>query len=322
MMANRSVATVFAKNSASWLLPGIALGIVALIEYVQPLFLAPTNVANILQQSSFLIIFALAQMLTILTRGLDLSQGGVVAISGVTFALTASVMGTPLGLLAGIAVGTLAGAANGYIVSRLNVSPFVVTLGVGSIGQGIALVASNGQPVYQVPANFASIGNGYVGGIAIPVIAASVIFAVLWVVLNWTVFGRWIYAVGSNPRASQLAGIATPRILFAAYALSGCLTSLGACLLASRISTGSPTVGADTALQAVAASVVGGVSLAGGRGTAVGVLAGAIFLGMLANALNLLNVSSYLQTIAVGVAIILAVAVDHLRQRISGAAAS
>jgi len=300
---------------SSMFLPAAALLTVAVLALFQPRFLTAENLINVLRQSAFLAIFALAQMIPVLTRGLDLSQGGIVGASSVVFALAASGLGIPAGGFFGLLVGATSGLLNGYMVAILRVSPFVATLGVGSILQGLALIVSNGQPIFDVPSGFAALAWGQVAGVPLPAGVAIAVLVLVHIVLTRTVPGRFVYAVGSNEAAAVLSGIPTRWVLLGAYTCSGILTALGALLLSARVNSGHPTVGADTALQAIAAVVIGGVSLFGGRGSAIGVMLGALFLGLLGNALNLLNVSSYVQQIVIGGAIIVAVALDRLRIR-------
>ena len=297
----------------AWLLPTAALATIAAIVWLQPRFLSGENLINVLRQTSFLAIFALAQMVPILTRGLDLSQGGVVTITSVCFAIAANIVGTELGAVFGLIVGLSAGFLSGFLTAIVGISPFVATLGVGFALQGLALILSNGQPVFDVPSNFGYIGYGILFGIPIPVLVAITVFVFAQVVLRMTVPGRFIYAVGSNSQAATLSGIPVKIVIVLTYVLSGFLTGLGSLLLSSRISSGHPTAGTDTALQAIAAVVIGGVSLFGGRGSPIGVLLGALYLGILGNALNLLNISSYVQQVVVGTAIILAVTLDRFR---------
>jgi ribose transport system permease protein len=301
------------REIVKWVLPGAALAAIVVIALVQPRFLSFENLANVIGQSAPLEIFAMAQTIPLLSRGLDLSQGGIVVMTSVSFALIASALGTETAAILAVLVGAAAGLANGLAVAGLHVSPFVVTLGTGSVLQGLALIASNGQPVSNVPADFPLLFSSSIGGVPVPLAIVLVIFVALWFVLRSVLYGRYLYAVGSNERAALLSGIPVRAVTVGAYVVSGAMTSVGAVLLASRISSGHPTVGSDTALQAVAAAVIGGVSLFGGRGTAQGALLGALFLGLLANALNLVNVSSFLQQVAIGISIITAAALDRWR---------
>lgn len=294
-------------------IPVLAAAIVLIVGAVQPRFLSFENLGNVARQSAPLVIFTLAQMIPILTRGLDLSQGGVVVATSVAFALLAQVVGTEGAMALALTVGLVAGLANGAIVSGLGVSPFVATLGIGSVLQGLALVAAKGQPISDVPGDFSALAYGALVGVPAPVWIVAAVAVALAFLLGRTLLGRYLYAIGSNDRAAYLSGVPVRAGVLFAYAASGVLTSVGAVLLSSRISSGHPTSGSDTALLAVAAAVIGGVSLFGGRGRVIGAVAGAVFLGLLSNALNLLGVSSFIQLVAVGVAIIAAVVIDRLR---------
>jgi ribose transport system permease protein len=294
----------------------IAVGMLAagIVAIVQPLFYTADNLLNILRQSVPLVILAVGQSYVLVSRGLDLSQGGVVVATSVSLALLSQQMDIALAIPIAVLMGAVIGLFNGGLVAGLGLSPFVVTLGVGSILQGAALVASSGQPVFEVPSGFTVPYYGSVAGIPIPFIVGAGIMLVAGVVLDSTVLGRCIRAVGSNPRAAFLSGLAVKRTELIAYAMCAATTAIGAIMLAARISSGHPTAGSDLALQAVAAAVIGGVSLFGGRGSVYGAAAGAVFLTAIANALNLLNVSSFLQLIAVGMIIIVAAIIDKLRR--------
>ncbi len=303
------------KKTALYNIAVVTLALIAacIVAAVQPLFFSRENLANVACQATPLVIFAIAQMIPILTRGLDLSQGGVVVATSVAYALLAQQIGTGAGIPLALLTGFIAGAINGLLVAGFDISPFIVTFGMGSILQGLALVAANGQPISNVPAAFAAPFYAIVFHVPVPLIVAGLVAVFAWFVLEKTTIGRRIIAVGSNERAAFLSGIPVGSTLVMAYAMAGVLTSIGSILLSSRISSGHPTAGADTALQAVAAAVIGGVSLFGGRGTVVGAVAGAVFLTFVGNALNLLNVSSFFQYVAAGTLIILAVVADRLR---------
>lgn len=295
------------------ILPAVLLVSTAAIIHVQPLFLTPNNIINVLRQGSFLMMFALGQMTPILTRGLDLSQGGIVTVTSVTFAMFSNDFGIVVGAVVAIALGAAAGAINGVLVAFFKVSPFVATLGVGFALQGIALIVSNGQPVSDVPSAFTYLGWGQIGPVPVPVAIAVLTLVCIYVVLTLTLPGRYVFAVGSSERAAMLAGIPVKTVLLSAYTASGILTAIGSLLISSRINSGHPTAGADTALQAVAAVVIGGVSLFGGKGSPLGVAMGAIYLAFISNALNLVNISSYVQQVVIGCAIIVAVILDRMR---------
>jgi ribose transport system permease protein len=297
----------------NWVLITLALVAASVVAAIQPLFFSAENLTNVSRQATTLMIFAMAQMVPVLTRGLDLSQGGVVVATSVAYALMARHVGTGLAVILALSVGLVAGTLNGFLIAGIGISPLVVTFGTGSILQGLALVAANGQPISAVPNNFSAPFYGELIKIPVPLIVVVVVAFMLWFVLEKMLIGRRILAVGSNERAAYLSGIPVGPTLITAYAIAGGMTSIGAVLLSSRISSGHPTAGSDTALQAIAAAVIGGVSLYGGRGSVLGALLGAVFLSLVANALNLLNVSSFFQLVAAGIIIIVAVIADRMR---------
>jgi ribose transport system permease protein len=301
------------NRAASAIVPVTAFIAVVVVALLEPRFLSGENLLNIVRQTSPLAVFAIAQTIPLLTRGLDLSQGGVVVFTSVSVALMSQTLGTPGAFVVGLFVGTFSGLVCGVLVALLRVSPLVVTLGVGSILSGFALVLSNGQPVSEVAIGFSRVYYSEIFHIPGPVLFVTTVAIAFTYLLGFTRLGKNFRAIGSNERAALLSGVPVPQSTVLAYTSCGALTSLGAVLLAARISSGHPTVGSDTALQAIAAAVIGGVSLSGGRGTVAGALLGAVFLGSLSNSLNLLNVSSFSQMVAIGIAIVAAVIVDRLR---------
>jgi ribose transport system permease protein len=301
------------KIDTSIVLIGILIMAAIAAALLNPYFLRADNLQNLSRNTGFFLIFALAQMLPILVRGLDLSQGGLVAITSVGAAILASEIGVWPSFFICVASAALFGFVQGWLVGKFSLSAFVVTLGGGSVLGGCALLLSNGQTIYEVPPDFK--GLGWTDIVGIPLVAGtSLAFAVLiWWLLSRTSLGRQIYAVGSNPKASTIIGINLPGVTMACYVLAAAITAIGALFLSSRITSGSPVIGSDVALQSIAATVVGGVSLFGGRGHVLGVMFGAFVLAVLANLLNLYNISSYWQAVLFGLVIILAVAFDRLR---------
>lgn len=279
----------------------------------QPRILWPENLANVSRQIGFLAILGIAQMFPILTRGLDLSQGGMLGLISVLFAISAFQFGVGFAAVLSVLFAGICGSASGFLVAYAGVSPFVATLGLGSIFLGGALIISKGQPVFEVPAGFAVLGWTDIAGVPVVFVVCLTIVALVSAALHMTVPGRYLYATGSNERAAQLSGIPTKIVLVSAYAAAGTISGVASLFLSSRINSGHPTAWTDYGLQAIAAAVIGGVSLFGGRGTAVGVLLGAALLGFIANVMTLLNISSYWQLVVVGLAVIIAVALDRIR---------
>ena len=292
----------------------VALICIALAVY-EPLIFELNNLSNISKQASLIAIFALAQSVVLITKGLDLSQGGTITIVSVCVALLSNSIGIPAAIFIGFIIGSIIGSINGLIVSKFKVSPFVVTLGIGFFLQGAALVLSKGQPVYNVPEGFTYLGWHEIFGIPVIVYILFLISLALHFYLTKVIYGRYLFAIGSNEKASYLSGIKVLRHKVIAYVVCGFITSIGAVVLASRINSGHPVEGSNTALQSVAAAVIGGVSLFGGKGSIIGVVLGSVLLAFISNALNILNVSSYYQQIMIGVIIIFAVIIDKLKTK-------
>jgi ribose transport system permease protein len=222
-----------------------------------------------------------------------------------------------LGMLAGIAAGTLVGVVNGIGVALFDVSPFMMTLGTASISFGIALTLTSGVPVYGMPDAFGNVfGFGQFLGIPTPVYVTALLFVVLYLVLNWTPMGRYFYAIGGNYKASLLSGINTRFHLFMAYVLCGLMAAIAGMILTARLETGEANIGASMPLDSIAACVIGGVSLRGGVGRLGSVVLGAVFIGLIQNGMDLARIASYLQEVVIGVLLILAVIADQLRYRL------
>ena len=221
-----------------------------------------------------------------------------------------------IGAVAGIAAGTAIGAVNGIGVALFNVSPFMMTLGMASVGFGAALYMTGGVPVYGMPDAFGTMfGFGRYLGIPTPVYVTAALVVAMYVLLNWTRLGRYFYAVGGNIKASALSGINTKFVLFMAYLLCAALASISGLLLTARLETGEANIGAAMPLESIAACVIGGVSLRGGIGRVENVVLGAIFIGLVQNGMNLARIESYLQTVVIGMLLILAVVADQFRLR-------
>lgn len=257
-------------------------------------------------------LIALGQTLVILTGGIDLSVGSVIAVSAM--AAAATVKDHPerllLAVLVAVFVGLLAGSINGLLVARLNVPPFIATLGMLTTASGFAYVIGNGAPINGLPPNFGNIANSKIFGIEVPVLVMIAGTLVLAVVMSRTSYGMRVYAVGGNRAAAELAGIKVPRILFSVYALSGMLAGLSGVILASRVISGPPNLGTAYELDAIAAVVIGGASLMGGRGTIWGTALGLLLIQTLNNGLDLLVVPAYWQNVIKGGLIVAAVAID------------
>ncbi|QLI81715.1 ribose ABC transporter permease [Chitinibacter fontanus] len=299
--------------------PFIALLVLAAgLAITSPDFLTVGNLLNVFRQVSINALIAFGMTLVILLGGIDLSVGSILALSSVVTALMLShgvdpVVATSVGILAGAGMGMV----NGLIISKGKVAPFIATLGTMTILRGLSLVFSEGRPITGLNSDFfAMLGGGYVAGfIPVPVILMLVMFAVFWFVLKRTVFGRHVYAVGGNEEAAALSGIKTDRIKIWVYTLSGAMAATAGMILTSRLNSAQPTAGTGYELDAIAAVVLGGTSLTGGRGWIFGTLVGALLIGILNNGLNLLGVSSFYQQVIKGVVILLAVLLDRANKK-------
>ena len=293
-------------------------------------FLTWRNLMNVARQSVYLMIVSLGQMLALLTGGFDLSVGTILALTSVVgaTAIVAAHAAMPdavwlaifFGSVVGIAAGTSIGIINGIGVAVFKVPPFMMTLGMASVGFGVALYLTGGVPVYGMPAEFSDIfGFGRVAGVPVPILMATIIAALLAVFIYWTPAGRYLYAVGGNIKAAALSGIGVRKTLFMTYALCGLLSAVAGMLLTARLETGEANIGVSMPLGSIAACVIAGVSLRGGVGRLENVILGALFIGLVQNGMNLARIESYLQTVVLGVLLILAVVSDQLRLRyISG----
>lgn len=307
-------------------LPIILLGAIIVFSAISGNFLTLNNLLNVLRQSVFLTIVSLGQMMVLLTGGFDLSVGTIIALTSVVGAMIMAASGKSmpdmivadiaLGSVFGIAAGVAIGVINGIGVAIGGVSPFIMTLGLSSIGFGVALYLTGGTPVYGMPSAFGDFfGFGEFLSIPIPIWMALAVIAVSYVLVNRTRFGRSLYAVGGNIRAAELSGLNTKGVLFIVYVLSALFASFAGMLLTARMDTGEANIGRAFPLESIAACVIAGVSLRGGIGRMENVVVGALFISLVQNGMNLARLGSYLQTIVIGCILILAVVVDQIRRR-------
>ncbi|RUQ32871.1 ribose ABC transporter permease [Peribacillus cavernae] len=275
------------------------------------------NIMNVFRQVSIIAIIGSGMTLVILIAGIDLSVGAVMAFSGAILAgiLTA---GFPLSvaLLGALAVGLLFGVFNGFVVARFGVPSFIVTLATMVIARGMTLVYTKGYPLVVSNELYRYIGNGKFFGVPIPIIIMFAVFGFMYWMLKYTSFGRYIYAIGGNEETAILAGINVKSIKVAVFGIAGLLSALSAVIYTSRLMSAQPTAGSGIELDAIAAVIIGGTSLTGGKGGVIGTLIGALIMGVLDNVLNLMNVSPFYQSIAKGLVILVAVLVDSKFARI------
>lgn len=281
------------------------------ITFVSPAFMTLSNITNVFTQVSTNAIIAVGMTFVILTGGIDLSVGSTVAISG---ALAASIIKSTnnifLAILGAGLVGIAIGLINGLLISKGKLQAFIATLATMTIFRGATLVFTNGTPISKLSEEFVNIGNGKLGFIPIPVIIAVIVLIIAIYVLSQTRFGRYLYALGGNEDSARLSGINTNKIKTLVYIISGFASSIAGVIIASRIGSASPNAGTGFELDAIAAVVIGGTSLAGGEGRITGTIIGALIIGVLNNGLNLMNVSPFYQSIVKGLVILIAVLLD------------
>ncbi|CAB5715807.1 Ribose transport system permease protein rbsC [Delftia tsuruhatensis] len=298
---------------------GVAIALLALcfaLALANPHFLTWGNWVDILRQTSINGILAVGMTCVVLTAGIDLSVSAILAFAGmVTAWLAADGHGLALSVGAGLGVGMLLGGVNGLLVAWLAVPPFVATLGMLSAARGLTYIYNDGMPVSELPDGLLAVGSGQLGPVPMPIVIFAAVVAVFAFVLRYTVYGRYIYAVGGNLRSAKTSGVNTRAILLLVYVASGLLAGLAGILLAARTTAALPQAGVSYELDAIAAVVIGGTSLSGGTGRLGGTVVGALLIGVINNGLNLLGVSSYYQQVIKGVIIVGAVLLDSSRRR-------
>ena len=292
------------------------LVVVTIVTILSPSFLSTKNIFNILRQTSVNGIIAAGMTFVILTGGIDLSVGSILAISGAVCAsLLASGQNIIIAVLAALIIGAMVGFLNGFIITKGKLQPFIATLATMTILRGLTLVYTDGKPITlgsgDLAIQFGQIGGGKIFGIPTPALIMILVFAICAFVLKNTQMGRYTYALGSNEEATKLSGLNTDKIKIAVYTISGILASVAGIIITSRLFSAQPTAGDGYELDAIAAVVLGGTSLTGGRGKITGTIIGALIIGVLSNALNILDVSSYYQMMVKGAVILVAVLLDR-----------
>jgi ribose transport system permease protein len=280
-------------------------------------FLSPLNLTNILVQSSIMAVIAIGMTFVIIGGGFDLSVGSTVALAGCIAAMVIEKFGVAVGVLAGIAAGGAVGLANGVIIAKLGINPFITTLGTMVLVRGVVYLITGGAPVGDegLPVVFIAFGSARIFGIHYLVWVPAFLLLILSWVLRATPYGRRVYATGGNREAAYLSGVPVERIIASTYAWCGALAGIAGVMLAARLQSGQPTAGEFYELTAIAAVILGGASLQGGEGTLYKSVIGVFIMIVLGNSLNLLNVDSYWQRVAIGTVIIAAAAADRLRSR-------
>lgn len=297
---------------------GVVAGLIVLtviFSFSSDIFFTGNNLLNITRQISITALLAIAMTFVIITGGIDLSVGAVIAFSGI---ITTSLMkdyDIPmfLAILAGIIIGVITGLVNGLLIAYLNMPAFITTMGTMTILRGLGYIYTQGYPIYDLPKNFRFIGQGYLGPIPVPSVIFVTVAVLAYILLNKTVLGRHIYAVGGNIEAARLAGIKVRKVQLYVYMLSGLISGMAAVVQAARVGSGLPKIGEGFEMDAIASAVIGGAAMSGGSGTILGTILGSMILGVLSNGLSLMDVDSYVMNVISGCVVILAVLIDQLR---------
>lgn len=296
---------------------GTLIAVCVLTTALNPVFINPNNLTNVMRQIAILGVISAGQAMLMISGGIDLSVGASVSLCGVIVAMIlVGQYGEATAIVAGILLGGLIGMINGLIVSRTKIQPFIATLGMMSILQGLALVAANGRQIPNVTGSLIDpIGEGMLGFVPVPVIIMAAVLVLCHITLRYTKFGRNWYAMGGNEETAYLSGIDVTGHKVLIYTITGLLVGLASVMLVSRIGAAIPTMGTGYELQSIAAVVIGGVALSGGRGSIFGAFLGVLLLGVIANSLNLLNINAFYQNAAVGLVILIAVIANEFSQR-------
>ncbi|KGJ28090.1 ribose ABC transporter permease [Staphylococcus haemolyticus] len=288
--------------------------LIIVVSILNPSFLDLSNLLNLLRQISINGLIAFGMTFIILTGGIDLSVGSILALSSAFIALMITSGVDPIiALIIGVLIGFVLGAVNGLLVTKGNMAPFIATLATMTIFRGLTLVITDGNPITNLGDSylFQLFGKGYFIGIPVPAVTMIIVFVILLIILQKTTFGRHTYAIGGNEIAAKISGIKVNKIKILIYGISGLMSALAGGILTSRLNSAQPTAGTSYELDAIAAVVLGGTSLTGGKGRIVGTLIGVLIIGVLNNGLNLLGVSSFYQQVVKGVVILIAVLIDR-----------
>ncbi|BCV20592.1 ABC transporter permease [Moorella sp. Hama-1] len=292
-----------------------------LVSIMVPNFLLPQNLLNVLIQVSINALLAIGMTFVIISAGIDLSVGSVAALAGIVSTALVKLYPNNVAMMyvlivfSILAVGVLCGGISGFVISKLNIEPFIVTLAMMSIARGFAFVYTQSRPIFGLPSAFSWIGQGYIGPIPVIVVIMLICLLLAHIILSKTCFGRYVYAIGSNEEVARLCGINVARVKFMIYVISGVLSALGGVALASRLASGQPAAASGYELNAIAAVVLGGTSLSGGKGSIGKTIIGIMTIGVINNGLSLMRISSYWQSITMGLIIMVAVIIDKLNTR-------
>jgi len=295
----------------------IFLSIIAIVSGILPRFRTVYNILIVIRQFSLITIVAMGQSIVLISGSFDLSVGNIVALTNMAVAYMMVFLGWPIWLCVIIAtlIGTICGLANGFLVARVKINPLIATLAMGWVYSGIILISAKGWPITDLPKDFDVLGQGYYLGIPLPMYFMVFVAIILTIFMSRTIYGRYLYAIGGNEKSSILAGLNVSNLKMLSYAICGTLTGFAGVVLASRMGTAQAHAGVTWTLPTVAAAVIGGVALFGGKGKIYGVLVGSAILGIINNILVLMRISAYWQSLISGFILLLAVFIDAIRRR-------
>jgi ribose/xylose/arabinose/galactoside ABC-type transport system permease subunit len=304
---NPTLRRVVRELRAAWML----LAVCIILAIASPVFATSSNLLNVALATSVTALLAAGQTFVIILAEIDLSVGAVLGFSAVITAMVLQHHATAIGVVVGLLVGAAAGLVNGLLVTKTRMPSFIATLATMSVLGGLTLEISQGNPVGVSDYNFQNIGQSNIAGVPAPVWIMAAVFVLFGILLARTRYGRYVYATGDNAEAAKLSGISVDRVKILAFVISGILAALAGFIVTARLSTAEPTAGTGLELEAIAAVIIGGTSLAGGRGDLIGTIVGALILGVIDNGMNLLNVSPFLQSVVKGLVILFAVLLDR-----------
>ena len=307
-------------KSTEFTISAVVILVVIILSIATPNFMTSYNISTFIRQISFFTIVAFGQTLVLITGGIDLSVGSVAAICAMiaSWLMVNTSIDAYICILIGIAIGASIGAINGLFIAKLKINAFIMTLAIGEICAGFVMVLTKGRTIIGIPQKAIFLGQGVLGRIPLPVIYMITLTIILAYILRNTPFGRFIYAIGDNESAGRLVGIKIDKVKITVYVIAGALAAFAGIMFVCRLSTGQPTIGQEWLLPSATAAIIGGTSLSGGQGGVIGTLIGAVLMGILTNAIVLLNVSSYWQKVVIGFVVLIAVVFDQLKTRKRG----
>lgn len=297
-----------------FIMPIVLLLLAAIFYLIEPRFLTGSNLTNLLRQAAILGLAALAQLIVVVSGGVDLSIGANVALVSMISALVSKEFGVIAGFSAGILMGTFLGLINGVLVAYFKIPPFIVTLGMFTYGRALAWYIGGGLPIEMLPKGYEFLGGGFLFGIPMPIIVTLIFLPVVHFLLTNTKFGRSLFAIGGNQKAAHLSGVQVNRYRMMAFVMSGFLAGVTGIVFSSRVISGQPGLAIGLEFKAIAAVAIGGISLAGGEGSVLSALIGTLIMSTIDNGMNLANISSYYQQMVLGVIMVIAVAIDNIQR--------